>query len=79
MDGWQIIAGIGVIVGAALLLGLLRKVGSGMAWITNVMADAIASRIITAINGQLGLEALRNDVAELKQQMEEILLDGGVP
>lgn len=44
-------------------------------WLFAWGIQALAKAIVKSINGQLGLNELRNDVSELKRQFEQILID----
>jgi hypothetical protein len=69
MDGTQIAAGILIIIGAGLALGLLRKIGKAVAWITETLAEAVAVKLVVAINGQLGLQEIRDDIVAIKDHV----------
>lgn len=71
----QVFVGVAILVLGGLLL-------TGLKWLVAYTVNAIARAIVKAINGQLGLDALRSDVSDLKvqfvnieQQFEKILTD----
>lgn len=79
----QVVIGIFILVVGGLLLAGARK---GM----DYLSDAVAAKLVKSINGQLGLDKVRDDIAELKdevhaaatdrknlqQQLEALLTDG---
>lgn len=79
----QVIVGILIVVGGGLLL-------AGGKWLLSYTTTAVASAIVKSINGQLGLDEIRADIAglrddvklaatdrrNLQQQLERILTEG---
>ena len=57
--------GVLIVVGGGLLL-------AGGKWLLTFMTKAIASAIVTAINGQLGLDGIRDNVSTLQTQVKNL-------
>lgn len=61
----QIVTGITVLVAGGLLLAILR-------WTFSRVIAAVGDALIVHINGSLGLDGIREDMAEMKTQTQNL-------
>lgn len=63
--GTELAVGIGIVVIGGLVLYFGKRT-------LDYVVDAVASKIVLSINGQLGLDGIRQDVSSLKVQVGDL-------